>query len=58
MDSYLFPAIFKPGEEKGYVVTFPDLPGCITEGNGLAESFDKVREAPWALFVRNERGRR
>ncbi|HBL51140.1 MAG TPA: pilus assembly protein HicB, partial [Firmicutes bacterium] len=30
MDKYIFPAFFEPGEKKGYVVTFPDLPGCVT----------------------------
>lgn len=31
-ERYLFPAIFERGDVDGYTVTFPDLPGCITEG--------------------------
>lgn len=45
MDKYIFPAIFEPGEEKGYCITFPDLPGCITEGDTLEEAFNMAKEA-------------
>ncbi|BAF59116.1 hypothetical protein PTH_0935 [Pelotomaculum thermopropionicum SI] len=45
MDKYIFPAIFEVGEIKGYCVTFPDLPGCITEGNTLEEALQMAREA-------------
>ncbi|AAO36631.1 toxin-antitoxin system HicB-like (endogenous virus) [Clostridium phage phiCTC2B] len=45
MDKYIFSAIFEPGETKGYCVTFPDLPGCITEGDTLEESLLMAKEA-------------
>lgn len=45
MDKYIFPAVFEPGEEKGYCVTFPDLPGCITEGDTLEEAYSMAKEA-------------
>jgi len=45
MDRYIFPAIFEPGDERGYCVTFPDLPGCITEGDTLEEALHMAREA-------------
>jgi len=40
-------AIFHPAEEKagGYVVTFPDLPGCVTQGNTFDEAFAMAQEA-------------
>ena len=44
-DRYLFPAIFEPGDTAGYTVTFPDLPGCITEGDTLEEAFAMAKEA-------------
>jgi len=44
-DRYLFPAIFEPGDTVGYTVTFPDLPGCITEGETLEEAFAMAKEA-------------
>lgn len=45
MDRYLFPAIFEPGEQKGYSVRFPDLSGCVTEGDTLEEALVMAREA-------------
>lgn len=44
-DRYLFPAIFEPGEVAGYTVTFPDLPGCITEGDTVEDAFAMAKEA-------------
>jgi len=43
-DSYLFPAIFEENEG-GYTVTFPDLPGCITEGDSEGEAMAHAAEA-------------
>jgi predicted RNase H-like HicB family nuclease len=45
MDSYIFPAVFDPCEEGGYCITFPDLPGVVTEGDTLEESFKMAKEA-------------
>ena len=33
-----YPAIFYPCEEGGYAVDVPDLPGCVTQGETLAEA--------------------
>ena len=34
-----YPAIFYPWEKgNGYTVEVPDLPGCVTEGDTLAEA--------------------
>jgi len=40
MGKYYFPAIFDPGtdNEQGFTITFPDLPGCITEGSNMDEA--------------------
>ena len=38
MDNYVFPAIFEPSEDVGYCVSFPDLPGCLTQGDTISES--------------------
>lgn len=45
MNRYLFAAIFEPSEEGGYCVTFPDLPGCITEGDNLDDALRMAKEA-------------
>ncbi|MCH9019134.1 MAG: type II toxin-antitoxin system HicB family antitoxin [Proteobacteria bacterium] len=35
---YSFTAVFEPAEEGGYVVTFPAIPGLVTEGDTLEEA--------------------
>jgi predicted RNase H-like HicB family nuclease len=45
MDKYIFPAIFELGENKGYCISFPDLSGCITEGETLEEAYNMAKEA-------------
>ena len=36
---------FERAEEGGYVVTVPELPGCVTEGDTFAEALEMVRDA-------------
>ena len=38
MRKEMYPAIFSSDGDEGYTVSFPDLPGCVTEGNTLAEA--------------------
>jgi len=49
----LYPARFIPLEDKnsGYTVVFPDLPGCVTEGDSLAEAIEMAVDAAsgWIL---------
>ncbi len=45
MDKYIYSAIFEPCESIGYTITFPDLPGCITEGDTLTEALSMAKEA-------------
>lgn len=45
MDRYIFPALFDPGGEDGYTVTFPDLPGCITEGDTIEKALTMAKDA-------------
>jgi len=44
-DHYLYPALFEPGEQSGFVVSFPDLPGCLTEGDTLEEAVHMAKDA-------------
>lgn len=39
MEKIIYPAIFHKDEEHGYWVEFPDLPGCLTNGETLEEAF-------------------
>jgi predicted RNase H-like HicB family nuclease len=48
----VYPAIFSPCEEKeGYTVVVPDLPGCVTEGDSLADAIEMGVDAAsgWVL---------
>ena len=35
---YTYTAVFEPAEEGGYIVSFPALPGCATQGETLDEA--------------------
>ena len=45
MDHAFYPAIFHPEAEGGYSVDFPDLLGCVTEGDTLKEAMDMAEDA-------------
>ena len=49
-----YPAIFEPAEEGGFVVTFPDIPEAITQGeiaeDAMAHAADVLESAlDWYL---------
>ncbi len=47
-----YPAIFEPYEDgPGYVVTVPDLPGCVTEGDSMDDAIYMAKDAAsgWVL---------
>ena len=46
----IYPAIFHEAEEGGYWVSFPDLEGCVTNGETLEEAFSMAKEA-LALYL-------
>ena len=45
MNKMIFPAVFHQEEVGGYSVSFPDLPGCFSEGDTLQEAQSAAREA-------------
>ncbi len=49
----VYPAVFKPFSDQsgGYVVEFPDLPGCVTEGKDLEQAIEMGIDAAsgWIL---------
>jgi len=49
----VYPAIFTPYEDGtgGYAVEFPDLPGCVTGGDNMAEAIFMAEDAAsgWVL---------
>lgn len=48
----IYAAVFTPLDgEEGYCVTFPDLPGCVTQGDSLENAYDMAVDAAsgWIL---------
>ena len=41
----IYPALLEPQPEGGYTVTFPDLAGCITEGDTIQEAMEMAGNA-------------
>lgn len=51
---YVFPAVFEPSDEGGYVVFVPDINGCFTEGETLAEAMYMAQDALAMMLVYHE----
>lgn len=46
MEQFEYTVVLDPDEEgKGYTVTVPALPGCISEGATLEESLENIKDA-------------
>lgn len=43
MAKYVFPAIFVK-EEAGYSISFPDVPGCYTSAQTIAEGIERAQD--------------
>jgi predicted RNase H-like HicB family nuclease len=37
--------VLEPGEDRGFTVYVPSLPGCISEGNTREEALENIKEA-------------
>jgi predicted RNase H-like HicB family nuclease len=37
--------VIEPGEDRGYTVYVPSIPGCINEGNTREEALANIKEA-------------
>ncbi len=40
-----YPALFEPAEEGGFVITFPDVEGAITQGDDEQDAREMARDA-------------
>jgi len=54
---YIYPAIFSSNENGSYTITYPDLPGCISEGKNLSNAIDMAQEAlsQWLEYLVSEK---
>ena len=53
MAEYVYPAIFHANEDNTFTITYPDLPGCITEGKSLANAMYMAQSAltQWLEYI-------
>ena len=35
---HIYPAVFETNNDGSYTISFPDLPGCISEGKNLGDA--------------------
>lgn len=50
---YVYPAVFSPEGNGQYSVSFPDLEGCYTGGDNLADAIEMAQDA-LCLFLYNQ----
>lgn len=57
MSEYVYPALFHPNEDGTFTVTYPDLPGCITEGKSLGNAMYMAQAAltQWVEYLIDKR---
>jgi predicted RNase H-like HicB family nuclease len=53
---YVYPAVFNPNGDGSYTITFPDLPGCVSEGKDLpdAMSMSSLALISWLEYLRGK----
>ena len=54
---YAYPAIFHKNEDSTYTITFPDLPGCISEGKTIANAIFMSQTAltQWVEYSKDKK---
>lgn len=48
---YVYPAVFEPAEEGGYIVTIPDIPCAFTQGDDMADAIFMAQDAAAMLLA-------
>lgn len=57
MEKYVYPALFHLNKDDGsYTITYPDLPGCISEGKSLENALYMAQDAlrTWIGYMLDE----
>jgi predicted RNase H-like HicB family nuclease len=42
---YVYPAIFHANDDGSFTITYPDLPGCVSEGKSLGNALYMAQSA-------------
>ena len=53
MAEYVYPALFHKNDDNSYTITYPDLPGCISEGKSLENALYMAESAltQWVEYL-------
>ena len=54
---YIYPAVFHVNDDGSYTITFPDLPGCISEGKSLGNALNMAQSAlsQWLGYMADQK---
>jgi len=54
---YVYPAVFEQNSDGSFTITYPDLPGCISEGKTLGNAMYMAQNAltQWIEFLLEEK---
>ncbi len=57
MAEYVYPAIFHSNKDGSYTITYPDLPGCISEGKSLGNAIHMAQSAltQWIKYLTDKK---
>jgi len=55
MAKYAYPAVFESEKEGGYSIYFPDIEGCYTQAEDLAEGIENASDALCLMLYDMER---
>lgn len=57
MAEYVYPAVFHPNGDGSYTITYPDLPGCISEGKSLGNAIYMAQAAltQWIEYLTDKK---
>lgn len=57
MSEYVYPAVFHSNGDGSFTVTYPDLPGCISEGKSLGNAMYMAQSAltQWVEYLKDKK---
>ncbi len=53
---YIYPAVFEQNSDGSYTISYPDLPGCVSEGKSLGNAIEMAQKAltQWIEYLLDE----
>ena len=57
MAEYVYPAVFHSNDDGSFTITYPDLPGCISEGKSLGNAMYMAQSAltQWIEYLTDKK---